>query len=234
MTQTVAGFPQAVPRAEPAPFSHRPEAAPAPASSLDPQPPEPEKYDSFAYHLLTPRDGEVRSLAADARRLGVGLGLASLFGGALGLRAGGAAIAGHALGVTAGLFAVAAVAAPAFAIVLALVNAPVDGQTLARATSRAVARAGLLLGGLAPAAALYVVTVEDAITVTIVGLGGLLVAGAVAASSFARELRAPLADAADDTRRWMAVAMPAFILFAAALAIRVWWLAVPVIAAGVK
>ncbi len=189
------------------------------------------RFGSFAAALLRT---ETPGWLDEAHRLGVGLGLAALFGGALGLRAGGASIASHALGVAAGLLAVAAVAAPSFAIVLALVKAPVDGQTLARATSRAVARAGLLLGGLAPAAALYVLTVEDAITVSIVGFGGLLLAGAIAASSFAKDLREPLADATIETRRWMTVAMPAFIVFAAALATRVWWLALPILTKGAQ
>jgi len=192
---------------------------------------DPQKFESFAAELLRP---DTPGWADEARRLGVGLGLALLFGGALGLRAGGAAIPAHAMGVAAGLLAVSAVAAPSFAIVLALVNAPVDGQTLARATSRAVARAGLLLGGLAPAAALYVLTVEDAITVTVVGFGGLLLAGAVAASSFAKDLSAPLADASAYTRHWMTLAMPAFVVFAAVLAMRVWWLALPILTAGAR
>ena len=52
-------------------------------------------------------------------------------------RAGGAGGAG----------AVALVAVPAFAIVLSLANAPVDGMDLTHATSRAAMRAGLLLAG---------------------------------------------------------------------------------------
>jgi hypothetical protein len=179
---------------------------------------------------LLDADGLGGSWVVEGRRVGAGLGLAGLFGAALGLRVGGAAILTHALGVAAGLAAVAAVAAPSFAIILALVDAPVSGHALARATSGAVARAGLVLGGLAPAAALYVVTVEDAITVTIVGLGALLLAGGVASSSFARGLRAPLEASSPETRRWMKLAMPAFLVFAAILALRVWWLALPVLA----
>jgi len=186
-----------------------------------------ETFESFAHGLLEATRAE--SWVHEARRLGTGLGLAALFGGALGLRVGGVAIGSHALGVAAGLTAVAAVASPAFAIVLALVNAPISGFTLARATSGAVARAGLILGGLAPAAALYVVTVEDAITVSVVGFASLALAGAIGVSSFATDLRTPLAAASRDTRRWMTVAMPAFVLFAAVLALRVWWLALPVL-----
>jgi hypothetical protein len=184
-------------------------------------------YESFADQLLaaiastTWRD--------EGKRLFIALGLGALFGGAIGLRRGGASILVHALGVPAGLVAVAGIAVPAFAIVLGLANAPVDAMTLGRATTRAAAKAGLVLGGLAPAAALYVVTVEDAITVTIVGFGGLLLAGLIGIRSFARDLKPHLAAAPVQTQRMMTAAMPAFLAFAALLAARVWWLALPLL-----
>jgi hypothetical protein len=182
---------------------------------------------SFAEGLLSSRV-EVR-WAEEGRRLGIGLALASLFGAAIGLRHGGLAILAHAVGVPLGILAVAAVAVPAFAIVLALANAPIDAATLGRATSRAAAKAGLILGGLAPAAVLYVVTVEDAITVSIVGFGGLLLAGSIALRSFADELRHPLRSANATAQIAMTLALPAFLLFAAALSVRVWWLALPIL-----
>jgi hypothetical protein len=163
----------------------------------------------------------------EARRLAVAVGLASLFGVSLGLRKGGAAIALAAAGTPTGILAVAAVAIPAFAIVLALANAPVDAMALAKATSRAAAKAGLVLAGLAPAAALFVVTVEDAVTVTVVGFGGLLLAGAIASRSFSKELAPLIKSAPAATRAAMSFAMPAFLVFAAVLAARVWWIALP-------
>jgi hypothetical protein len=163
----------------------------------------------------------------EGQRLAIALGLSALFGVALGLRQGGVAIALAAVGAPAGILAVAALAAPAFAIVLALANAPVDAMDLAQATSRAAAKAGLILAGVAPGAALFVVTCEDAITVTMVGFGALTLAGAIAAHAFARELRPLLAAAPALTRRVMSLAMPLFLLFAAVLAARVWWIALP-------
>jgi hypothetical protein len=219
--------------AEPITMPHAPlveERAPHESPRDDARP-----FESFADRLLRPAaDGE--AIAEGGKRLATGLGLATLFGGALGLRAGGASIALHAAGAAAGLLAVAGVAVPAFAIVLALADAPIDARALTGATSRGVAKAGLLLGGLAPATALYVVTVEDAITVTVVGLGALLLAGAVAAGSFAADLRAPLAAASNRTRALVGLAMPAFLAFAAVLALRVWWLTLPVLslAAGAR
>jgi hypothetical protein len=71
------------------------------------------------------------------------------------------------------------------------------------------------------------VTCEDAITVSVMGFGGLLFAGALAASSFRSDLRPQLAAAPARTRAVLAVAMPSFLVFAAVLAARVWWLALP-------
>jgi hypothetical protein len=165
----------------------------------------------------------------EAQRLLLAAGLACLFGAALGLRRGGAAIALAAIGAPTGIVAVAAVAVPAFAIVLALANAPLDLTDLAQATSRAAMRAGLLLAGLAPGAALLVVTCEDAITVSIAGFGALYLAGAIAAHSFARELGPRFAAAPTTTRVILGAALPTFLVFAAVLAARVWWLALPML-----
>jgi len=171
--------------------------------------------DTWARRFLGQEKGAAASWPDEGRRLAIAVSMAALFGVSLGL------------GAPAGIVAVSVVAVPAFAIILALANAPVDAMSLGRATARAAAKAGLVLAGLAPAAALFVVTVEDAITVTAVGFGGLFLAGAIASRSFASEL-APLIQAAPRaTRNVMTLAMPAFLLFAAVLAARVWWLALP-------
>ena len=175
---------------------------------------------SWAEQLLGGDDGYQR----EVRRLGVALGLSSLFGIALGLRAGGTAIGVHALGVTMGLVGVCGLAVPALAIMLALVNASMDALGLARATARAAAHAGLVLAGLAPGAALFAVTVEDALTVTLVGLGGLLLAGAVGMRSFVRELKPHVGDGVLSK-----VAVPSFLVFAAVLCARIWWISLPLV-----
>jgi hypothetical protein len=165
----------------------------------------------------------------EARRMFLAAAFASLFGIALGLRKGGVSILVGAVGAPAGIVAVAAVAVPAFAIVLALANAPLDAMDLARATSRAAMRAGLLLAGLAPGVALLVVTCEEAITVDVMGFGALVFAGGVAAYAFAAELRPLLVAAPRMTRAALSVVLPAFLVFAAVLAARVWWLALPML-----
>jgi len=156
-------------------------------------------------------------------------GLASLFGVAIGLRRGGAAIAIAAAGAPAGIVAVAAVAVPAFAIVLALANAPLDMMGLGRATARAAMRAGLFLAGVAPGMALLAVTCEDGISVTVFALGGLLFAGAIAGGAFAGDLRVAIASMPRGRRLVLSLAVPAFLVFAAVLAARVWWLALPML-----
>ena len=161
--------------------------------------------------------------AREGQRLAVAIGLASLFGGAIGLRLGGAAIVAH---------AVCGLAVPALAIILALVNASVDAFGLARATSRAAAAAGLLLAGLAPGAALFALTVEDAITVTIVGAGGLTLGGVLGMRSFVRAL-APQIDGSDERARRLAMAaIPLFLVFAAILGARIWWVMLPIVRGG--
>ena len=167
--------------------------------------------------------------ASEAQRLLLGTALAAVFGVALGLRHGGAALVLGALGAPAGILAVAAVAVPAFAIVLALANAPLEAMDLLHATSRAAMRAGLFLAGLAPAVAMLVVTVEETVTVDVMGFGALLFAGAIAGHAFVAELRPHLAGAPRTTRAILGAALPAFLLFAAVLAARVWWLALPML-----
>jgi len=191
--------------------------APAPAPSTDPP--------TWAQRWLVGTGP--RSWTDEGRRLLLALGLASLFGAALGLRQGGLAIASDALGAPAGILAVAAVAVPAFSIILALANAPIDVMDLASATSRAAARAGLLLAGAAPGAALLAVTCEEGSTVTVMGLGLLLFAGLLAADRFAREILARFGGGSQGKRSVVWLALPAFLAFAAILAVRVWWLALP-------
>ena len=165
----------------------------------------------------------------EVRRLAVAASLSAVFGVSLGLRHGGLSLAWGAMGAPLGIVAVGALAAPALGILLALANAPLDALDLARATSRAAAKAGLLLAGVAPAAALFVVTVEDAITVTIVGFGALILAGAVAARSFQHDLEPMLAKTPGAQRAVVRVAIWAFLAFAGTLAIRVWFMALPML-----
>ena len=183
---------------------------------------------------LTPDGGPASPVtwAGEGQRLATAIGLASLFGAALGLRVGGAAILTHAAGVALGVVAVCGLAVPALAIVLALVNASIDALGLARATSRSAAAGGLLLAGLAPGAALFALTVEDGITVTLVGMGGLTLAGILAMRSFVRQLAPHLKGPHAGAPRLAIVAIPLFLVFASILGARIWWVMLPIVRGG--
>ena len=212
-TATAPDEPPAVPRVRPPP---EPPESPLPAA--------------WTEQLLGTR--ESATWAREGHRLLLAVGLASLFGVAIGLRFGGLAIATHALGVSVGILAVCGLAVPALAIMLALANASVDGLGLARATSRAAATAGLVLAGFAPGAALFAVTVEDAITVTFVGASGLALAGVLGMRSFVRELAPQLNDSDDRARRLAKLAIPMFLVFASILGARIWWVMLPIVRGG--
>jgi hypothetical protein len=180
-------------------------------------------------HAATLLDTTSSTWVDEARRLAVAASLSAVFGVSLGLRHGGVSLAWGAMGAPLGIVSVGALAAPALGILLALANAPLDALDLARATSRAALKAGILLAGVAPATALFVVTVEDAITVTIVGFGALVLAGVVAARSFQHDLEPLLAKTPGAQRAVARVAIWAFLAFAGTLAIRVWCLALPML-----
>ena len=207
-----------------------PPSAPVVASNVGPPAPmvaPPPAPRTWTEELL--RGESTGAWAGEGRRLLVAIGFSLLFGAAIGLRRGGAAIFTHALGVPLGILAVCLLAVPAFSIVLALANAPIDAFALGRATTRAAAHAGLVLGGFAPAAALFVVTVEDAITVTVMGFGALVLAGAIAAGSFAGAIARGVETAPPRTRALAAITVPAFLLFATVLSLRVFWLTLPIL-----
>jgi hypothetical protein len=204
-----------------------PRTASSPPTSAATEASPPVPFGSLAEGLLS--RGARASWPDEARRVALGLGLAAIFGATIGLRAGSGGVLGNALGAALGFVAVAAVAVPSLAIVLALTNVPVDPPALARATTRAVAKAGLLLAGLAPAAALYAASVEDAITVKVVALGGLVLAGAIGMGSFRHDLDAPLRQEGSKPSAVQSFAIPAFLVFSAVLALRVWYLTLPVL-----
>lgn len=213
------------------PDEHFPVTCPLPpvSSPSSPSPSGSPSSSSWTERLLSRAGDASAPLLDEARRLATGIALASTFGVAIGIRLGGPAIATHALGVVLGIAAVCGLAVPALAIVLALANASVDALDLSRATSRAAATAGLLLAGLAPGAALFAVTVEDAITVTMIGIGGLALAGALGMRTFVRELAPRLATSNDRGRRLAKLALPVFLVFATVLAARIWWIALPIV-----
>ncbi|WP_437302512.1 hypothetical protein [Sorangium sp. So ce388] len=169
-------------------------------------------------------------LRGDLSRFGVGVGLASLYGLALGARQGGVSFAHHAAGVPAALVAVACLGVPALTIVLTLFDAPLDAPRALSATARAAAATGLVLGGLAPAAALFVVTSASHVTAALMGLLGLAVGGAIGVVFLLRDLRAALQRDGGLLRlAGHGAALLGFAGFAVALALRVWWGTLPIL-----
>jgi hypothetical protein len=145
----------------PAPSKNPPSAAP----QSTPEPVATESADipidasHWTAQLLAPSSGE--AVGGDARRFAIGLGLASLFGLATGARQGGLAFVSSAALVPAALLGACAFGLPALYIALGMVDAPLAPRRLFAAAARAMASAGLVLAGIAPVAALYVVSSGD-------------------------------------------------------------------------
>lgn len=179
-----------------------------------------------------------RALAIDgdgadlARRAVLGVALSSIAGLAMGTREGAVAMAVHAIGVPVALLAVAALGVPSLYVVLALFGAPLDPRGAAAAAARAIAATGLVLAGLAPALALFVVTSESAQAAAMASGAGLALGGAIGLGHLVREIQRTLDDAPIAVRVAAIMVLVAFGVFAVALAIRVWGALLPVLVGG--
>ncbi|WP_437573411.1 hypothetical protein [Sorangium sp. So ce887] len=215
----------------PGPAAPRDDAPPPPAAGATAEPAARAGHPSWTASLLVERPAA--ELRQDLSRFGVGVGLASLYGLALGARQGGMSFVHHAAGVPAAMVAVACLGVPALTIVLTLFDAPLDPSRVLSATARAAAATGLVLGGLAPAAALFIVTSGSQDTAALMGLLGLAVGGALGVRVFLRDLGAALRrDQSLLTRSGYTAALLGFAAFAVVLALRVWWEALPLLDGG--
>jgi len=174
---------------------------------------------------------ETHGVAQELARLGAGLGLASLYGLALGARSGGISLVQHALSVSAGLAAVAVLGIPALFVILALVNAPVSPSAMLSAGARALASAGFVLAGLAPSAALLAVTIESPDAVAFVTRAGLTLAGGLGLFQLMCAVGSTLAGLAPDARLKCHALLLCFAVFAIMLAARVWY-TLPILQVG--
>ncbi len=165
----------------------------------------------------------------EAVRFAKGLGLAATYGVALGARHGGRSFLLHAAFVPSAIVAVAAVGVPALYIALGLLDAPIDHARIASASARAAARTGLVLAGLAPAAALFVVTSAAPGSAALAASAGLFVAGLIGLRSLRAEVSAALEAAPARMRLLAALTTTGFSLFAVALAARIWTSALPLL-----
>jgi hypothetical protein len=158
-----------------------------------------------------------------------GLALSSLYGLAIGARQGGRALLVHALGVPLGLLLVAVIGAPSLFVFLSLCKVPIDGRRLWGLAVRGLGNAGLLLAGLAPAAALFVVSSETPHAASGAVLVGLLLGGGVALGRTTWEI---LRESVPGTMSSLlaAIGVPiGFAVFAALLAVRVWSAVLPIL-----
>jgi len=131
----------------------------------------------------------------------------------------------HAAGVPLGLAVSAGVGAPTLAVAVAHFDLPVDALRVTEAVAAALARSGRLLAGLSPAALLLTVTPETGITAACFAAGGLSMAGLLGARELFSQLRS-------EERRLPKLLSLAFVAFAGLLAVRVWWLALPMLGRG--
>ena len=164
-----------------------------------------------------------------ARRAGTGLALSSIYGVALGLRHGGRALAEHAIGVPTGLLLVVALGTPSLFVFLSLCRAPMDARAIARTAARGIASAGVVLAGLAPAAALFVVSSEKPEAASAVVIFGLLLGGGVALGRMVWEVAlGSIAGKVTSRLGGLAIAL-GFAWFAVSLAVRIWSAVLPIL-----
>jgi hypothetical protein len=165
-----------------------------------------------------------------ARRAAAGLGLSALYGLALGARQGGKALALHAMGVPLGLLLVVLASAPSMFVFLSICRTGVDARALASTTARGLGSAGLLLAGLAPAAALFVVSSETPRAAAGAVSLGLVLGGGVALGRATWEIfRSAVTARAGATLGGMGIAL-GFAAFSVVLAMRVWNAVLPILA----
>lgn len=165
-------------------------------------------------------------LSRELSRLVSGLGLASVYGLALGARAGGLQLVRHAWGAPLGLLVVAGVAAPALFVRLALMNAPLRPAQMLAAVARGTFASGLVLAGLAPAATLLVVSIESARAAAWMSGLGLWLAGGIGLFNLLAALKDSLSGAELNLRTRAFFAVAIFTALACALSARAWgaWL----------
>jgi hypothetical protein len=180
----------------------------------------------------SPEHADTSTWSDELVRLGSGGAMAATYGLALGARDGVASMVQHALFVPLAPLAVCLVAGPAFMIVLALADAPIPPISLARAGARAAGQTGKILVGLAPCVGLFMTTAEEAASGALVGAVGLAASGLVGLYTLKTTMAEALEGATPAVGRQGRAATVLFILFATALATRIWSAALPVFAGG--
>lgn len=177
---------------------------------------------------LDPQSG----LTPEIGRLAAGLSLSAFYGLALGARAGGAELLRHALGVPLGLVVLGAVMMPSLTVLFAILDAPVRASRVLALLGRALSSVGLVLAGVAPGAALLVVSVESAELATVVARLGFVLAGTLGLIQLGASLSNELAGADRSVSFKSHALLLGYALFSVMLAVRLWSLFVPLVGGG--
>src|SRR5262245_30814344 len=168
-------------------------------------------------------------LTPELGRLAAGLSLSAFYGLALGARSGGAELLKNALGVPLGLVVLCAVMAPSLTVLFAILDAPIPASRVLASLGRALSSVGLVLAGLAPGAALMVVTVESPELATRVASFGFLLAGSLGLSQLGASLAGSLSGAEPRVAWKGRLFLLGYAFFAAMLAARLWSAFVPML-----
>ena len=117
-------------------------------------------------------------------------------------------------------------------IALALFDAPLALPAVVSAAARGASASGLVLAGLAPAAALFVVSSEHSGAAALTGLTGLVLGGAISLGGLLRELQRGIDREAFPARAATQLVLVGFGVFAVAVSARIWWATLPVLRGG--
>jgi hypothetical protein len=210
-----------------------PVAEPAPGAATADNSGESETDATHWTARLLARDQGEGDIGREARRLVVGLGLASIYGLAAGARQGGLAFVKSAALVPAALLAACVFGLPALNIALGMVDAPLAPRRLFAAAARATACAGLALAGLAPLAALYVVSSDSRIGAAMAMAAGLLVGSLAGLRSLWRDVASEVYASREIVKVVAIASLLCFAVFAAAVGCRV-WSHLPLVVSGVN
>jgi hypothetical protein len=181
---------------------------------------------NFAFRLTLDAP---RALSPELGRLGAGLGLSAFYGMALGARSGGVELLRNALGVPLALVVLGAVMLPSLTVLFAILDAPIHAGRVLASLGRAIASVGLVLAGLAPAAALMVVTVESDGLATLVARLGFVLAGSLGLIQLWASLASSLTGAKFFVSAKSHALLVGYAIFAVMLAARLWSIFVPML-----
>ncbi|MFO0696209.1 MAG: hypothetical protein U0230_21775 [Polyangiales bacterium] len=185
---------------------------------------------SFAARILG------HSASPDVRealfRLSSGLGLAWLFGLALGAGHPSASWPAWALGIAAGPLACVAAGLPSLLVLLTLFDVRISLAELFDAAARGIATTGMLLAGLAPLVLLYVGTARDSVATDLVASVSLGAAGLAGLSATIRAVLAVARAEGETSKAALSFLSAGYAVFAALLLGRLWLRAALVLANG--